>query len=118
VDIPDLAHAKRPCGECPWRRDTPAGKFETCRYDALRATTGGPGAEVGLNAPMFACHMSPDGREYACAGWLAVAGRDHLGVRLAVALGRLDRAVLDPGDGWPELFGSYEEMAVAQGRPV
>jgi hypothetical protein len=116
VTIEDLAHAKRVCRECPWRRDTPPGKFEACRYDALRATAGGPGAEVGLEAPMFACHMSPEGREYACAGWLAVAGRDHLGVRFAVALGRLDPAALDPGAGWPELFGSYEEMAAAQGR--
>lgn len=92
------------------------GKFSARRYDALRVTSGSPGAEAALGAPMFACHMSPEGGEYACAGWLAVVGRDHLGVRLAVATGRLDPAVLDPQPGWPDLFDSYEEMAAVQAR--
>jgi hypothetical protein len=65
---------------------------------------------------MFACHLSPQGAEYACAGWLATVGRDHLGVRLAVATGRLDPAVLDPRPGWPPLFDTYEEMAAVQAR--
>ncbi len=111
-----LRHAKRPCPECPWRRDTPPGQFEGCRYDLLRATSGAPGAEAGLGAPMFACHLAPLGGEYACAGWLAAVGYEHLGVRLAVITGRLDPAALEPGPGWPELFRSYEEMAAAQAR--
>jgi hypothetical protein len=65
---------------------------------------------------MFACHKSPEGREEACAGWLAVAGRDHIGVRLAVVQKRLPEEVLDAGPDWPPLFASYEEMAERQGR--
>lgn len=109
-----LSHAKRPCRECPWRLDTPPGKFEACRYDALRETSGRRGDEAGLTAPMFACHMSPDGQEYACAGWLATVGADHLGVRLAVVTGRLPAVALEPGPDWPELFAGYEEMAAVQ----
>lgn len=109
-----LPRVHRPCDECPWRRDTPAGRFPACRYQQLAETTGGPGTEVALGAPMFACHKTPDGRERACAGWLATTGRHHLGVRLAAALGRLDPAALEPGPGWPDLFDTYDEMAATQ----
>jgi hypothetical protein len=60
---------------------------------------------------MFACHKSPQGREEACAGWLAVTGTGHLGIRLAVAFGDLPAAALSPGDGWPDLYEDYDQMA-------
>jgi hypothetical protein len=109
-----VPHRRCPCAECPWRRDTPPGQFPACRYEQLADTPGRPGAEAGLRAPLFACHKTAEGREQACAGWLAVTGRDHLGVRLAVATGRLPAEVLDPGAGWPALFDSYDEMAATQ----
>ncbi|GBF17407.1 hypothetical protein Br6_04813 [Rhodococcus sp. Br-6] len=111
-----VPHRRRPCAECPWRRDVPAGKFTSERYDALAATSGGPGCEAPVSAPMFACHKTAEGAEQACAGWLAVAGGDHLGVRVAVIQGRLDPAVLEPGEAWPPLFGSFDEMADTQSR--
>lgn len=107
---------KHPCSDCPWRRDTPPGQFDACRYDALRSTSGEPGREVSIGAPMFACHNTIEGRDAACAGWLAVVGYHHLGVRLAVIMGALDPSALEPGDDWPDLFDTYEEMADAQGR--
>jgi Family of unknown function (DUF6283) len=110
-----LSRRRFPCAECPFRRDTKPGQFPACRYEALTETTGRPGAEAPLGAPMFACHKSPEGREEACAGWLAVAGYEHIGVRLSVALGHLPAEALEPGDDWPDLFASYEEMAEAQG---
>lgn len=109
-----MPHRRHPCVECPWRRDTPPGQFPACRYEQLANTSGRPGAEAGLRAPLFACHKTAPGGEQACAGWLAVAGRDHLGVRLAVAHGRLPAEALDPAPGWPQLFGSYDEMAATQ----
>jgi hypothetical protein len=113
-----LPRRRYPCAECPFRRDTASGMFPACRYEALRETAGERGAEAALNAPLFACHKSPEGREEACAGWLAVCGIEHLGVRLAVLTGRLEPEHLRPADGWPELFASYAEMAAAQGgRP-
>lgn len=112
-----LRRCERPCRQCPWRRDTPAGKFGAERYAALEETAGVPGAEAPLGASLFACHMSAEDAERACAGWLAVAGYEHLGVRLAVVTGRLPAEALAPGPGWPELHSSYAEMARAQGRP-
>jgi len=110
-----------PCGECPWRKDVEPGKFPAERYDALRGTSEQiePTCASDIsNQGMFACHMTHEGREQACAGWLAVAAHNHIGVRLAVATGRLPAQVLGPGEDWPELFGSYDEMAKVQGRPA
>ncbi len=114
----ELSHCVRPCTNCPWRRDSLAGEFPAERYEALRTTAGSPGHEAGLGAPIFACHKSEPGRDRACAGWLAVAGIDHLGIRLAVTLGRLPAAVLKPGGDWPDLFSSYDEMAERNKLPT
>lgn len=107
----EMPYCVRPCANCPWRRDSPAGEFTADRYQALRATAGRPGREAGLAAPVFACHKTEPGSDRACAGWLAVAGIEHLGIRLAITLGRLPASVLRPGENWPELFASYDEMA-------
>lgn len=56
---------------------------------------------------MFGCHKAPEGRDRACAGWLAVEGGSHVLVRLAVLSGRLDPAALSPGPDWPELHVDY-----------
>lgn len=114
----ELPHRRHPCAECPWRHDTPPGKFATERYEALRSTVGTRGAEIAIGGPMFACHMSRDGAEDACAGWLAVAGYEHLTVRLAIAQGALPATVLDPAPGWPPLFATYDEMIAAQADPT
>ncbi|MFE5708987.1 DUF6283 family protein [Rhodococcus koreensis] len=109
-----LPHRRRPCAECPWRRDVAPGRFGRERFDALAATSGGPGREVEVGGAMFACHKSPEGAEEACAGWLAVVGVEHLGVRLAVLRGRLDPSMLARQEGWPALFDSYAEMTETQ----
>lgn len=111
-----MPHRRHPCVECPFRRDAEPGQFEACRYDALRDTVGDRGREQPLDAPIFACHKTAEGRDQACAGWLAVCGYDHLGVRFAVVSGRLPASALLPKEDWPELFATYDEMAAAQGR--
>ena len=109
---------KRPCPECPWRKDTEPGQFPACRYEVLRNTSPGPdGEQPKIGDSMFACHKSPEGKEYVCAGWLASVGRDHIGVRLNVALGHWPGSVLHPQPDWPPLFDNYEDMAVTQALP-
>lgn len=117
-----LPHAARPCPECPWRRDAQPGKFPPERYEALACTSRRPDAhghtDAPLGSPMFACHMTPDGREHACAGWLAIEGRNHIGVRIAVVTGALDPSVLTPGPGWPALYDTYADLAAANAHPT
>lgn len=64
---------------------------------------------------MFACHKTAQGREVACAGWLAIEGVNHPAVRIAVLQERLDPDTLTPAPGWPELYTSFAEMAEANG---
>jgi hypothetical protein len=111
-----LAHRDAPCAQCPWRKDTPPGKFAAERFEALAHTSGTAGHEAPLGSPLFACHMSATGAQKACAGWLAAVGIESLPVRLAIVQGALPADALTAKEGWPELFESYDEMAQAQGR--
>ena len=108
-----LPRRRFPCNECPWKRDSPPGQIPASRYEELRATSD----QSGIAAPMFGCHRGEPGTnaDLACAGWLAVAGVEHLGIRLAVITGRLEPEDLQPGEGWPDLYGSYQELAAANG---
>lgn len=63
-----------------------------------------------FGASMFACHQSKEGREIACAGWMATVGHRHPGVRLALAMKRLDPAALRPGAHWLALHPNYQQV--------
>ncbi|MFF0092763.1 DUF6283 family protein [Streptomyces canus] len=113
-----MPRQKKPCTRCPWVRTTSPGEFPAERYEVLRRTSvQDDGEQPSFDAPLFACHKTPEGREKACAGWLASVGHEHIGVRVAVAQGRLPREALTPGEDWPPLFESYTEMAAQQAVP-
>ncbi|WP_412093862.1 MULTISPECIES: DUF6283 family protein [Cupriavidus] len=109
-----LSKLSAPCASCPWRRDSVAGdiaNFDLALAESLAATCPdhrGMGPDFG--AGVFACHQSKEGAEFACAGWLARVGHCHPSVRLAVTVGRLDPAMLAPGEGWPELHDDYGQV--------
>ncbi len=108
---------QQPCDECPWRRDTPRGQFPPERYEALRGTTGKPGAEAPLGARMFQCHKS-DSDPMPCAGWLAAVGYESLTVRVLVAQGEIPADRLASRADWPALHASYTELEAVHGsRP-
>lgn len=104
----------RPCAECPWVKSTPPGQFSAERFEALRGTTGEPGNEAPLFSGLFACHKSAEGKELPCAGWLAATGYFHIAIRLMVARGEIPLEALEPGDDWPELHETYDEMVEAK----
>lgn len=116
--VPDdgeaLSYRARPCQTCPWRTDVPGTMFPDTDMIKLRNADGQPGAEAWFDAPMMSCHKDQPGTSHEwrlCAGWLATIGADHLGVRLAIARGRLDRdAPLSPQPGWPDLHPSTEAL--------
>lgn len=101
--------APRPCASCPYRRDVPAGIWDTSEYAKLPDYDGEihEQAIAGANAA-FACHRD-DGR--LCAGWLG--HRDPfelLAVRLGLAAGSMPAQVLDYRTDVP-LFASGAEAA-------
>lgn len=77
------APARRPCGSCPYRRDTPPGVWSRQEYEKLPPYDE---PETGLQPPAaFFCHQQ-DGR--LCAGWVAVHDMDEsLGLRMACRQG-------------------------------
>lgn len=103
-----MKRVNRPCAACPWRKAAEPGRFPPERWEALAASSAderGMGPEYG--APLFACHKTPDAGERACAGWLAMEGPNHPGVRLAVMTGDLPVCALTPGEDWPALHETF-----------
>lgn len=104
----------RPCPSCPWQKESTAPEiptFDLARAEGLaRCSPDARGVGPDVGAPMFACHQSSCEAEFACAGWLAVAGSAHPTVRYAVHQGRLDPSRLEPGADWPPLHDSYPEV--------
>jgi hypothetical protein len=107
----------RPCARCPWRTDTDLTDFTDQDMAMLRRANGRPGAEAALHAPTVACHLDQPGTAHAwrlCAGWLAVVGHEHLGIRVAEIFGGLPDTALIPGEDWPALYESLEELETAR----
>jgi hypothetical protein len=46
----DFPRVRRPCDECPWRRDALPERFSSCRYEVLQNTVGSRGREAGIAA--------------------------------------------------------------------
>lgn len=107
----DLSYVKRPCDECPWRVDAQPGRFTQERWTCLTETadTGKGSAELG--SPIFACHKTQEGKDRACAGWLAQEGAGHVGVRAAVVFGRLPAEALSAKLDWPVLHKTLLDAA-------
>jgi Family of unknown function (DUF6283) len=98
----------RCCPECPFRMESRLGKFPPERYLQL-ADTVRPGGWPGA---VFACHMTPEGQERACAGMLLVCGADSNRIRMAIITERLDMSKIETNG---ELYPTYRAMAVANG---
>lgn len=66
--------------------------------------------ETHLGAPQFACHQSREDEEVVCAGWLARYGWDNIGVRIGLLTGQYEPEMLSPGDDWPELHETFQQV--------
>lgn len=98
-----MKHATIPCAECPWRTDVAPGKFPPERYVALAPTA------YDLAMKVFACHMSKEGGEFACAGFLLQSSAHNLSCRMA-------RHRCDVRSPYP-LFQTFRQVAIANGVP-
>ncbi len=102
-----ILHPKKPCSECPWRRDVPAGHFQPERYRILANTA------EDMSCHIFACHKSANDKPTACAGFILRGARHNLSLRLAYSRGDIG----DVSDGGYPLFDNYRQMAIANGVP-
>ena len=107
------SYRRQPCETCPWRLDA-TGEFpaEAFRHSAPTA--------YDMATEQFACHASGTEKPATCAGFLLRGAAHNFAVRLKLMQGKLDLDAVS--DGGVELFGSYREMAeangVAPGDPV
>lgn len=99
---------RQPCPSCPWRVDQAATDIPGFDLELAEHLAGTSDGEFG--SPIFACHQSREDEEFACAGWLAVEGYHSIAVRLMVMGGRLDAEALMPGEEWPALHQSFDEL--------
>lgn len=98
-------YRKRPCSDCPWRRDS-VGVFPAEAFVHSASTA------HDMSTNTFACHQSGKEKPAICAGFL-LRGADHnLAIRLKAARGEYK---MDAHDGGHELHHSYRAMALANG---
>lgn len=112
--------APRPCGSCPYRRDTPSGVWAVVEYSKLVNYD----ADTAYQPPdLFLCHQTSaeDTRARLCAGWVGCHGEELLALRLAAARGELAGADLEATFGYRSpvpLFGSGTDAAAHGVRDI
>lgn len=104
----------RPCKGCPWVIENDPAVIPGFDLDQAEALAGTCPDEQGMGpdfgAAMMACHHSREGEDFACAGWLAVAGDHHPAVRLERMRGQIPPEALAPRPGWPALHPDFASM--------
>ncbi len=116
----DFPYRKYPCDECPIRADNcdnPKSKFPAQKWKDLSVTVWNEkdGSPL-MGTILFGCHKGEPGTDadLACAGWLAMFGADHVAVRIALVRERLPVTALTPGENWPPLHQTWEDVVKAQ----
>lgn len=99
-------YRKKVCPTCPWRKDSEVGRFPAEAYRQSAATA----YDGAFNT--FGCHESGREAPQTCAGFLQANSANNNGVRIAMAMGNYDPRKQQPT---AELYGSYKDMAVANG---
>jgi hypothetical protein len=100
-----IKYPKKPCAECPWRKDVKPGQFTADRFRALANTA--HDMAIGI----FSCHKSAEEHPIACAGFILRGARHNLSLRLAYSRGDIGEI----SDGGFPLHPNYRSMAIANG---
>lgn len=95
---------RKPCGNCPWRRDAPPGEFDAARFRDLASTA------YDMAHNVFTCHKSTVDKPLACAGFLLRGADNNLTVRA-----NYRHAQQQVDDAGLALYENYREMAIANG---
>lgn len=90
------------CKSCPWRvncdptKDIPNG-YSSDMHKDLAGTINSGMASISDTLKIMACHYSPVGKEFPCAGWLnnQLGDGNNIGARIAVARNELPMPEID-----------------------
>lgn len=105
---------RSPCGNCPYRKDSPRGLWHPDEFKKLVAS------DRAVLGSLFLCHKQTG---HVCVGWLLNQRERNLpslALRLALISGRAEAGELaeilrSASDGGHELFESIEDMCSANG---
>lgn len=97
---------RRPCSNCPWRVDAPRQHWDPSHFEEIWRNCQDDGPHLML------CHKAgsnkgPDAP--VCQGWVRVMGDAAIGVRIALAFGRITVAEVLDRSG-PRLFKTFAAM--------
>lgn len=102
--------ALTPCPCCPWRRDHAGGVgIPNFSIDKARDLANAVGDHDAFR-PIMACHLSPDGTETPCRGYLAKHGWSNLAVRMMAIRGDIDLAGIAAAADGTDLHDTFDEM--------
>lgn len=95
---------RKPCKNCPWRKDVAPGEFSADDFRRLANTA------YDLAHQVFTCHKTTEAKPHICAGFLLRGADNNLTVRF-----NYGHAMQTVQDGGHPLHGNYREMAIANG---
>lgn len=106
---------RKPCKNCPWRRDAKTGYWAPEHFQRIWINCQDDGARLML------CHKSTaqqvSASELICQGWIRVVKQNAIGVRFALMRGLVTIEEVDDTNV-PDLFPTFRAMLIANGvRP-
>ena len=103
---------KRPCENCPFKREAPRGVWTADHYTMLQGLCEKHTSPSNMGT--FACHDTRPEGTHACAGWV-LWQQEHcfpsLGIRLAMSLGHCTARDIEALDHEVEIFTDVDELA-------
>lgn len=107
-----LSGSGRPCPGCPWRKGATTDAipdFSTkMALDLVHTTGSGYGFYT-----IMACHHSPVGEEFSCAGYLAAEGEKNVNVWILASRGQIDLRAAQEACKDEDLHPDFVSMLMA-----
>jgi hypothetical protein len=114
----------KPCANCPWLKSTPAGGSSIPNFGIelmrnLKNTVPPRDMDDTGFYKVMACHKSTEGKQFACAGYMAKAGLDfNINARLVARDAELDATALfdatDKLDMYTDFYDMLDDYEAAQ----
>lgn len=116
--------ADKPCPTCPWRKSSATGGGEIPNFSIelmrkLANTVPPQGSDISWPRRIFACHSSKEGREYACAGYVAQEGATNVNLMmLGIDVDKIKEncAGIDLYENFHQMLADYE-LALGNDAP-
>lgn len=104
---------RKPCNNCPWRKDAPRRHWHPDHFTSIWVNCQDDGVNI-MNCHKAAESAPAIARKLVCQGWVRVMKLDAIGVRFALMRDLVTIEEMNDADV-PDLFQTFREMLVANG---